>query len=243
MLSNYSTSIGTNFSSGSGRTSLLNTQVTLTSTLATSAAAGATISLVGNVTAELANNNKSGGITTGAAIGVGVGTAIVGIVIGVGLMMLLSNKKKRSRRSRSGHGFAEATILHRHDEKSAGATAVPDFDLDRLLPQPFDDSAIRAESQKFFTAIDAHVENFYTDRALSPEAAASFSATEYTDLLVDPSSRFFAIKRMICQRLLASLDPACSASKSLLPGGFSRVGSHVQPLDLNNRGKCVPQIV
>lgn len=102
-------------------------------------------------------------------------------------------QKSRSKKLRKEHGFASFTSGNRQNEKpeakgGAVASEQPDFDLDRLLPQPLDDATMKDRAQSLYSQIDSHVESFYVDTDVAAAALQVGAGHQATQMLSNPAS-------------------------------------------------------
>ena len=82
-----------------------------------------------------------------------------------------------------------------------------------------------------FSQIDAHVDSFYTDTNVN------ISGQSADDMLVNPVTRLFRVKQIICRTMLESIGPDCPSDRSLLPYGFTTIARRLKEPNLNDRGK------
>ena len=149
-------------------------------------------------------------------------------------------RKKRSRR------HAEPNNALTQSEKTTRNSAYTDkaapFDLDRLLPQPLDDAAMRNQAQNLFAQIDAHVDSFYSDAKLNANKGPAVGVNQdqqATEMLANPATRLFMIKKIITAAMLDSISPECSSNRSLLPYGFTTVARRLRDPSVDDHGKSL----
>lgn len=206
-------------------------------TLLAAASSGSVLSGYVNATVPIIKKAPSG-ISTGATAGIAIGTAIIGALI-AGLIAFMVSRRRKSHQSRQHYEPATFVAAKSANEKAGPQTytaaATDDaFDLDRLLPQPQDDSSIRRAAEKLFSQIDAHVDSFYYDQAidipknLDPTVARA---------LQDPASRFFMVKRLICRDVLDSINSQCTSDRSLLPRGYTSMARLLREPDIDDQGE------
>ena len=211
-----------------------------TTTIAEALPAGYQVSGYVNVTLPQSSPSpKSHGLSPGATAGIAIGTAIIGALI-AGAAVFMLTKKKRSRR----HGEQNSALTQ--SEKAPGNNAYTDkaapFDLDRLLPQPLDDAAMRNQSQNLFAQIDAHVDSFYSDAKLQVNKSPAVGVNQdqqATEMLANPATRLFMIKKIITAAMLESISPECSSNRSLLPYGFTTVARRLCEPSIDDHGKSM----
>lgn len=200
--------------------------------------------LSGEVNATVPITKKvSGGISTGATAGIAIATALAGALIAAAVFFMVS-KRHKSHRPRQQHEPATLIADRPRNEKSVvqaytASNQDDDFDLDRLLPQPLDDSGVKREAEKLFSQIDAHVDSFYTDSSTSLSPHLNRNTAQ---ALEHPASRFFMAKRLICSDVLESISPKCTSDRSLLPRGYTSMARMMREPDVDDRGKSILQL-
>lgn len=209
---------------------------------AASIANGSSTTSASASTTQKAHSSKStsSGLSGGAVAGVAIAALLVGALIASAIFIVLQKKRHKNRRSHGNITTGGASRTKQEDKSARSAVeAVPSmdsFDMDRLLPQPFDDAKIKNDVKTLFTQIDGHVENFYTDGNINSNVRVSADASE-SDLLFSTRTRFFAIKRLICLAMIEAIDPNCSTEMSLLPTGFGTLARQLKDFDLDDQSK------
>lgn len=236
------TSTSSASTSSSSATQSGTTQASTTSTSATlSDATQSSTSVAQGTQSAQPAKSSSPGLSGGAVGGIAAAALIVGVLIASLIFIMLQKKNKRRNRSQRTSALGTQSTTDRPDEKSArtNVAVAPQnetFDLDRLLPQPFDDSKIQSEVKLLFTQIDGHVENFYTESKVSSTTRVSTDASE-SEMLLYPRTRFFALKRLICLAMLEAISLDCPSEQSLLPLGFGTISRQLKEVNLDDQGK------
>lgn len=180
------------------------------------------------------------GISGGAAAGIGIGGLVLGALLAflaTFLFMKRSRKQHRSQRHFNSFGTEKAT-----DGAQPGSSILDETLLDRA-----DDSQLRKSMQDLNEMIDQHVENHYHSEAIAgtsqnalekalSEAGYStdedlISVSKIASLLINPRTRFAAIREVIARILVGNLMVNSRPEVCLLPKQIVDFVKYIPPVE------------
>jgi hypothetical protein len=171
----------------------------------------------------VANSKKNSGIKGGVEAGIGIGGLLIGALLAL-LFAFIFMKRSRKHRS-SGHRHSSSFDT----EKNLTVAPIASSTLDETLLDRADDSQLRKSMQDLSELLDQHVENNYHLEAFEGSQGplekmlveAGYSTepgeSEIAALLVNPRTRFAAIREVIARILVGNLEVRSRPELSLLP--------------------------
>jgi len=176
-------------------------------------------------------------ISVNEVVGIGVGAAVAG-----GLLTLLAVCIFMKRFKRSGPGGGRRHCRRESDlEKTIGGRN--EITLEQNLLERADDSHIRKSMQDLNELINQHCENHYHLHTFEPSQntlerpliACGYgnnpSVQEMVTLLVDPRSRFAAVRQLIATIITSNIDWKTRPEISLLPTQITTFCNTIPPVE------------
>jgi hypothetical protein len=200
-----------------------------TSTQPTALSMSSTASSTGTNPTSTNSNAHSSQISpstlAGGIVGAAIGAALLAFLLTSFFCLRRMKNQQRSSRRRSRfdkYGYGGP------DEKPTAE--VEKYSWGKYLPQPADDSTIRASVKSLFDEVQLHVENYYAranvdlttdiakDLKLVPTALSDKSTVQ---LLADAQSPIPVIKHCLAYMMASSIDMSAAPEQSLLPAGWT----------------------
>ncbi|KAF4629764.1 hypothetical protein G7Y89_g8383 [Cudoniella acicularis] len=193
---------------------------------------------------------SSKGVSAGGAAGLAIGFAILGALIAGLIVFVLLRRKKEQTNYPQSHLPFEGQSPIENEKNGIVAAAVPAHgNVDRFLPQPAEDDAIVGGLSKIRDGIKNHVQNYYHDLPIDPDAinegplaelstATATPTSALKTLLLNPASRKPTLQLFLAQLILSRCTVRTDRHLSFLPREVS--GLAVSPT--SSGGTRSPQL-
>ena len=171
--------------------------------------------------------SKDAGAIAGAAVGAGVGAALIAIVI---MWLLLRPRRRRGPPSNEQRWTELKAMPPKAFEGGTGTVENARGGWQNALPQSADDATVKLWIRTLFDQVQMHVENFYSDKAVSPAQDELDTVAKLdTPYLPDKAQNLIRsvkyptaiIKHCMLCAILAKIEPFASVDQTFLPADFN----------------------
>lgn len=192
--------------------------------------------------------SSSNTVSPGAAAGIAIGTAIIGALLAALIFFILFRRyKKRNQHQNSYAQHVGAYPDAARQEKGQMNVVATATGIDRYLPQPAEDDAIKGEMSRLRIKIKDHVQSYYhtlpvkaasIDQSQLQELAAAtgLSTARLVEMLCTSHSRMSALRLYIAWVVLSRCGTQRTNAPSFLPGEVVAFAGFLAGADNTNTG-------